>query len=89
MCDGAAPNLTVVKSTHGYSGAYNVNSELNDQYKVKPFFANPFNPPHLIHWFQSSSKHKIGTKSSYNIMNSCLCSSNIFVCMIYMCSSRT
>ncbi|XP_065907460.1 uncharacterized protein [Dysidea avara] len=50
VCDGAAPNLTVVKSTHGHSGAYNINSELSDQYEVKPYFVNPFNPPHLIHW---------------------------------------
>ena len=46
VCDRTAPNLTVVKSTHGHSGAYNVNSDLNDQYKVKPYFVNP---PHLIH----------------------------------------
>jgi len=47
VCDGAAPNLTVVKSTHGHSGAYNVNCELTE---VKPYFVNPFNAPNLIHW---------------------------------------
>ena len=50
VCDGAAPNLTVVKSTHGYSGAYGTNEDLSDKYQVKPYFVNPFNSPNLIHW---------------------------------------
>ncbi|XP_065915048.1 uncharacterized protein [Dysidea avara] len=69
VCDGAAPNFTVVKSTHGYSGAYNVNSKLRDQYKVKNLFlfVNPFNPPHLIHWLICPS-HKL--KNMTNALHS-------------------
>jgi len=69
VCDGAAPNLTVVKSTHGYSGAYNVDSQLPDQYEVRPFFINPFNAPHLIHWLicPSHQVNFIGKEAKYII----------------------
>ena len=36
MCDGAAINLTVLKSTHGYSGANNLNPGLSNEYQVRP-----------------------------------------------------
>ena len=36
-CDGAAPNLTVRKLTHGHSRAYNVNPELSDEHQVRPY----------------------------------------------------
>ena len=50
VCDGAAPNLTMIKSTHGVSGAYNLNEDQTDVYQIKTYFVNPFNPPSLIHW---------------------------------------
>ena len=36
MCDGAILNLTVLKSTYGYSGAYNLNPSLSNEYQVRP-----------------------------------------------------
>ena len=62
VCDGAVPNF---KSTHGYSSAYYVNSELPDQYEVKPFFVNPFNAPHRIHWLICPS-HQV------TLLNKCI-----------------
>ena len=40
MWDGAAPNLIVLKSTHGHPGAHNVNPELSDEYQVEISYAN-------------------------------------------------
>ena len=48
VCDGASPNVSVIKKTHGHSGAYLVNQSYDDIFKVEPWMVNPFNPPHRI-----------------------------------------
>jgi len=52
ICDGGAPNLAALKSTHGVFGAYGINPESSqaNQCLIKPWFINPFNPPHQIFW---------------------------------------
>ena len=51
MCDGAAPNLAALKATHGFSGMYGTTTcDGSDPYAVKPWFVNPFNPPHHVYW---------------------------------------
>ena len=51
VCDGEAPNLAALKATHGCSGMYGTTStDGSDPYAVKPWFVNPFDPPHHIHW---------------------------------------
>lgn len=49
ICDGAAPNLSALKLTHGCQGKYGI-SDGSDTYTVKPWFVNPYDPPHLIYW---------------------------------------
>lgn len=52
VCDGCPANLTTIKTSHGFSGAYSVlpADSTGDQYAIKPWFINPFNPPNLIYW---------------------------------------
>ena len=50
VCDGASPNVSVIKKTYGHSGAYSVNQSYDDIFKVEPWMVNPFNPPHRIFW---------------------------------------
>ena len=49
ICDGAGPNLSVLKTTHGHSGMYDIGKGA-DVYAVKPWFSNPFKPLHYIYW---------------------------------------
>ena len=54
VCDGVSTNLTAIKATHGYFGAYPINKgplldcsvdqQVQDPYEVSPWFINPFNP---------------------------------------------
>ena len=46
VCDGASLNVSVIKKTHGHSGAYSVIQSDEDIFKVQPWMVNPFNPPH-------------------------------------------
>jgi len=51
VCDGCPTNLTIIKTTHGYSGVYSVlNDAAGDKYEIKPWMINPFCPPDLIYW---------------------------------------
>lgn len=43
VCDAAAANVSVIKTTTGVHGAYG-NSE------VKPEFKNPFDPTRMVYW---------------------------------------
>ena len=72
-CDGATPNLTVVKNTHGYSGAYGTNEHLSNKYKVKPYFVKPFNSPNLIHWLICPSHQVQYICNDFRLYDLCIC----------------
>ena len=66
VCDGNVANLTAIKVTHGYSGAYSVLPDAaEDVFEVKPWMINPFNPPSVIYWVICPS-HQV--KSSTNVL---------------------
>ena len=46
VCDGGSPNVSVIKESHGHSGAYSVIQSDDDILKVEAWMVNPFNPPH-------------------------------------------
>jgi len=50
--DGCPVNLTMIKLSHGFSGAYSVlpADSTGDQFAIKAWFVNPYNPPNLIYW---------------------------------------
>ena len=59
VCDGCAANLTTIKTTHGYSGAYSVLSDgSRDKFEIKPWMINLFCPPDLIYWM-ICPKHQV------------------------------
>ena len=47
VCDGASPNVAVIKRNHGHL-AYSVNQGEDDIFKVEPWMVNPWNPPHRM-----------------------------------------
>ena len=50
-CDVTAANLAALKATYGCCGMYGTTStDGSDPYTVEPWFVNPFDPPHHIHW---------------------------------------
>ena len=50
VCDGGSSNIATIKTSHGCHGAYSLNKDQDDKYKVKPWMPNPYNPPHKIFW---------------------------------------
>lgn len=50
VCDGASSNISAVKASHGFHGAYSINEQLDDKYMIKPWMINPYNPPHKLFW---------------------------------------
>jgi len=51
VCDGCPANLSTIKLSHGYSGAYSLLSDTTgDKFEIKPWMINPFNPPDRIYW---------------------------------------
>ena len=51
LCDGASSNISAIKASHNYHGAYSVNEQMEDKYMIEPWMINPFNPPHKLYWF--------------------------------------
>ena len=49
VCDGASPNLSTLKVTSGECGAYGSSNKV-EQYAVRPWFKNPFDPDRNIYW---------------------------------------
>lgn len=68
VCDGASSNVSALKSTCGYSGAFGVQPSsvgdeslsVADRHSVKPWFTNPFNPEKTIFWIICPS-HQVST----------------------------
>ena len=60
--------MTVIKSTHGCSGAYGFDAQQKDPYAVKPWFINPFNPPQKIFWLICPSHQVIFKHMSKTLM---------------------
>ena len=54
VCDGASPNLSTLKVTSGVCGAYG-SSNKAEQYAVRPWFKNPFEPDQNIYWVMSNT----------------------------------
>ena len=52
VCDGGAPNLAALKTSHRCFEAYRniANRVLCDQHIIKLWFTNLFNPPRRIYW---------------------------------------
>ena len=67
ICDGAAQNLSALKATHGHSGKYGYGIG-SDAYVVKPWFVNPFKPPHYIYWLICPS-HQVLNVILMNILS--------------------
>ena len=75
ICDGCPANLTTIKLSHGFSGAYSVlpADSTGDHYEIKPWFTNPYNPPDLIYWMICPTHqvwHFIVHSNGYNIFYS-------------------
>jgi len=50
VCDGASSNISAIKASHRFHGAYSVNEKLDDKYMIEPWMINPFNPPQKLFW---------------------------------------
>ena len=50
MCDGAASNLLLIKTTLGVKGAIHSTDASNELNGINVSFENPFLPGRLIHW---------------------------------------
>jgi len=65
VCDGASPNIAVIKKSHSHTGAYSVNLGKDDIFQVEPWMVNPWNPPHRIFWLICPS-HQVRFKFKYS-----------------------
>jgi len=45
VCNGASSNISAIKASHGFHGAYSVNEQLDDKCMIEPWMINPLNPP--------------------------------------------
>ena len=54
VCDRGSSNIATIKACHDHPGAYSI-SDGEDQFTVKPWMLNPFNPPHCILSFTLST----------------------------------
>ena len=57
--DGDSANVATIKASHDCQGAYCLNHNETDKYKVEPWVINPFNPPHKLFWLVSPSHQVI------------------------------
>ena len=60
VCDGASSNISAIKASHRFHGAYSVNEKLDDKYMIEPWMINPFNPPQKLFWLICPS-HQVCT----------------------------
>ena len=60
VCDGVSSNISAIKASHGFYGAYSINEQLEDIYKIEPWMINPFNPPQKLFWLICPS-HQVCT----------------------------
>ena len=69
MCDGGAPNLAALKSTHGYFGAYGINADKTGEecHRIKPWFTNPFMPSCRIFWLICPT-NQVRAELTYHVM---------------------
>ena len=59
VCDGGSANAATIKASHGCQGAYCLNCNETNKYKVEPWMINPFNPPHNLFWLVCPSHQVI------------------------------
>ena len=50
VCDGASSNVSAIKASHDFQGAYSLNEKLEDKYLIELWMINPFNPPCKLFW---------------------------------------